>query len=246
MGCKSTSMQILRLMSSLKVEGKNILELGYLPNSSDIDFKKYFVKLGSSFYRTNLTSSNDTDFSWDLHESLPASSPIKKFDCIICSSIMEHVACPWIAAKNIEQAISPQGLLIWTTPWVWRIHGYPSDYWRFTPNAVKELFSLIEWTWEGYEITDGKNHSILIDTKEWEKDAGIRCSNLDKLINNFPTFLGDMNIRSKTVVVARNEEVKKLTLKTNADKFVYEFISTKLRPVWSPMSNFIMIGKKLK
>ena len=40
---------------------------------------------------------------------------------------MEHVAKPWLAAKNIEDILQDGGLLIWTTTWVWRIHGYPND-----------------------------------------------------------------------------------------------------------------------
>ena len=27
-----------------------------------------------------------------------------------------------------------------SVPWVWRFHGYPSDYWRFSPEALKFLF----------------------------------------------------------------------------------------------------------
>ena len=29
---------------------------------------------------------------------------------------MEHVAKPWLAAKNIEDILQDGGLLIWTTP----------------------------------------------------------------------------------------------------------------------------------
>ena len=69
---------------------------------------------------------------------------------------MEHVAKPWLAAKNIENILKHGGLLIWTTPWVWRIHGYPSDYWRFTPNGVRQLFSCINWLWTGYHLRLGE------------------------------------------------------------------------------------------
>ena len=58
------------------------------------------------------------------------------------------------------------GKLFWTTPWIWRIHGYPDDYWRYTPSAVKQIFSFINWTFVGFEVPfDDGRRSLLFD---WE------------------------------------------------------------------------------
>ena len=66
----------------------------------------------------------------------------------------------------LEDIIKSNGKLFWTTPWVWRIHGYPDDYWRYTPSAVKQIFSSMNWTFVGFEIPfDDNKRSLLFD---WE------------------------------------------------------------------------------
>ncbi|MDA9689798.1 class I SAM-dependent methyltransferase [Betaproteobacteria bacterium] len=247
MGCNSTSRHLLNLMSQFDLDNKKVLELGFFPGATEIDFKKHITK-GKNvlFYRSNLSNNEGIDFSWDLHKPLPIDAPVKNFDFIICSSVMEHVSRPWLAAKNIESVIGKKGILIWTTPWVWRIHGYPNDYWRFTPNAVKELFTNISWSWIGYEITNGLDQSVLIDTVGWEKDACIQFSPAAyQKLSEAPCFPGIMNIKSKSAIFVSSDKTYKVKNMENPDESIYKFITSgKLSPVMCPMSNFIMIGKK--
>ena len=246
MGAFSTSGHILKLMSDFAVEGKNILELGYLPGSRSFDFKEHFSKRKANVYRSNLSGNKEIDFPWDLHEPLPKDAPIKKFDYVICSSVMEHVKRPWVATKNIEEIIEKEGTLIWTTPWVWRMHGYPNDYWRFTPNAIKELFSKISWSWTGYEVTNGVDRSVLLDTAGWDKDACIQFSpQAYRNLKGSPYYATRMNLKATSANFAHENEIRNLKILDNSDKFFYEFImSDKLSAGLCPMSNFIMIGQK--
>ena len=62
MGAFSTSGHILKLMSDFAVEGKNILELGYLPGSRSFDFKEHFFKRKANVYRSNLSGNEEIDF----------------------------------------------------------------------------------------------------------------------------------------------------------------------------------------
>ena len=149
MGTVTTNNQLANFIKQEKLSGKSFLELGFLQQDNVLDFKNLCLKQGASFYRSNVEDSESIDFVWDLHKPFPANYPIQKFDYVICSSVMEHVAKPWIAAKNIEDIIKPNGKLFWTTPWVWKIHGYPDDYWRYTPSAVKQVFSFMDWCFEG-------------------------------------------------------------------------------------------------
>jgi hypothetical protein len=41
--------------------------------------------------------------------------------------------------------MKPGATIFVTVPFCWRIHGYPSDYWRMTPEALKVLFPSITW-----------------------------------------------------------------------------------------------------
>ena len=248
MGDKTTSKQILNLMANFNLSGKNILELGYFPGSTNIDLKEHFQKRNANHFRSNLPGNDGIDFQWDLHEPFPPNKTINKFDYVICSSVMEHVAKPWLAAKNIEDILQDGGLLIWTTPWVWRIHGYPNDYWRFSPNGVKQLFSYITWLWTGYHIRLGNDQSVLIDTAGWEKDPVLSFGrdSFKKLIGTSFTT-GRMNIRKKKMFFIEKEKVFGYESPENSDDFLYGLMTNgNYDPPLFPMGEFIMIGKKQK
>jgi hypothetical protein len=68
-----------------------------------------------------------------------------KFAHIECCSVLEHSKRPWLLAKNIEKMLEPDGTLYLRVPWVWRFHGYPNDYFRFSIEGVKSLFPGIQW-----------------------------------------------------------------------------------------------------
>lgn len=80
----------------------------------------------------------------DLEEPLPAD--VGTFAHIECMSVLEHSRRPWLLAANLERMLEPGGTIFVTVPLVWRIHAYPSDYWRMTPEALKALFPSIEWS----------------------------------------------------------------------------------------------------
>ncbi len=79
------------------------------------------------------------DFTQDFHrvdEQLSGS----RFGTILCMSVMEHVSNIIPFANNLTAITAPGGMLFLSVPFVWRFHGYPSDYWRFSPEGVKQLF----------------------------------------------------------------------------------------------------------
>lgn len=84
------------------------------------------------------------DIVLDLEEALPVT--LGRFAHIDCISVLEHSRRPWLLAANIERLLEPGGTLYVGVPFVWRIHAYPSDYWRFTVEGVRSLFPVTEWT----------------------------------------------------------------------------------------------------
>jgi 2-polyprenyl-3-methyl-5-hydroxy-6-metoxy-1,4-benzoquinol methylase len=40
----------------------------------------------------------------------------KKYDCVICSHVLEHIASPGLLLKNIHQILSPHGVLVVALP----------------------------------------------------------------------------------------------------------------------------------
>ena len=53
---------------------------------------------------------------------------------------MEDRAQRFPMADNSTRLLAPGGTLYVSVPYAWKFHGYPSDYWRFTPEGVKKLF----------------------------------------------------------------------------------------------------------
>ena len=57
---------------------------------------------------------------------------------------VEHVRHVWKAADELYRVVAPGGLLIMTSQMYFPIHAYPSDYWRFTPEAFATLCERFE------------------------------------------------------------------------------------------------------
>lgn len=62
-----------------------------------------------------------------------------------CLSVLEHTQRPWIVAANIEDSMHDGASIFLSVPWVWRFHGYPHDYWRFSHLTLPIIFPRIDW-----------------------------------------------------------------------------------------------------
>jgi SAM-dependent methyltransferase len=90
----------------------------------------------------------------DLESIIPCGDQFAHVECI---SVLEHARRPWLFARNLEQVLRSGGTLHLTVPFIWRVHAYPDDFWRFTVAGVRALFSSIEWLHVLYahlELTD--------------------------------------------------------------------------------------------
>jgi hypothetical protein len=77
----------------------------------------------------------------NLEDGLPEG----KFSHVECRSVLEHSPRPWLLAANLELVLEQGGTIHFSAPFVWRIHGYPSDYFRYTAHGVRALFPNIRW-----------------------------------------------------------------------------------------------------
>lgn len=75
----------------------------------------------------------------------PAALKLGTFAHIECVSVLEHSRRPWLLAANLERMLQPGGTIYLTAPFVWRVHGYPDDYWRFTLSGIRQLLPGITW-----------------------------------------------------------------------------------------------------
>lgn len=61
-------------------------------------------------------------------------------DLVLCLETLEHVRRPWLAIETLARSCRlRRGHLILSVPFMFRIHEYPSDYWRYTPECLRCL-----------------------------------------------------------------------------------------------------------
>lgn len=94
--------------------------------------------------------------------SLPLGFKVCHVDCC---SVLEHCADPFAVARNLSNALVPGGTILFSAPFCWRVHAYPSDYWRFTIEGVRQAFPLIDWQRLAYAY-DGALHDEFRITKQ--------------------------------------------------------------------------------
>ena len=64
----------------------------------------------------------------------------EEFDAVVSDQVLEHVeGNPQQAVDETLRVLKPGGIVLHTTCFINPIHGAPSDFWRFTPEALKLL-----------------------------------------------------------------------------------------------------------
>ncbi len=77
----------------------------------------------------------------DRVENVQALSfPDDSMGTVIAMNVFEHVEKFWLGFDEIQRVLRPDGVALISCPFYFHIHDYPSDYWRFTPEALDSLF----------------------------------------------------------------------------------------------------------
>ena len=63
----------------------------------------------------------------------------KKYENIIIFNVLEHISEIEIAIMNLNLLLVPKGKIIGSTPFIYRIHGAPDDYNRFTKTQLQRI-----------------------------------------------------------------------------------------------------------
>jgi len=119
-----------------------ILELG--TKRSELNIKKGTIhkdefKDYSEYIGTDIEKGLDVDVVADAHR-LSKVFGEKSFDIVISCSTFEHLKYPTIVAYEIMKTLKISGLLFIQTHQTFPLHAYPSDFYRFSTEALKALF----------------------------------------------------------------------------------------------------------
>jgi SAM-dependent methyltransferase len=119
-----------------------VLEVGSRDYGNTPDFRSIFVN--NEYVGVDIEAGKGVDCRVDLTSDI-ASLTVGHFDLVICCSVMEHTPRPWIMADNICRLMKPGASIYVSVPWIFPFHGYPNDYFRFSPAAIKALFPDVRW-----------------------------------------------------------------------------------------------------
>lgn len=121
-----------------------ILEIGSKNYGAvSMDYRGLLAGRGP-YLGTDMEAGEGVDVVADLtadFDTLPQPLRATKFRTILCLSVMEHVRDIYKFAANFRRLLADDGVAFISVPWVWRFHGYPSDYWRLSPEALKFLLA---------------------------------------------------------------------------------------------------------
>lgn len=129
----------LNLIKSPKVLELGTLqwEIGKPTHHSD------WLPEGSTHVMSDVQAGQDVDVVADAHDLAPFAD--NEFDVLIAVSVWEHLRKPWIAAAAAHRVLKPGGILYIATHHTFPVHGYPSDYCRWTDKGLEGLFDEPEW-----------------------------------------------------------------------------------------------------
>jgi SAM-dependent methyltransferase len=111
-------------IGSLQVDGRDDL----------IDLRSHFP--GRPYQGCDFRPGPGVDLVADV-EKLP--HPTGSVGTVLAFSVFEHVKHFWKGFDEVFRVLRPDGVLLVSTPFYFHVHGYPNDYWRFTPAAFDTL-----------------------------------------------------------------------------------------------------------
>jgi SAM-dependent methyltransferase len=88
---------------------------------------------------------DDVDVVSDAH--FLAEFEDARFDAVLSYSTFEHIQYPWVAARAIHRVTKRGGYTYHSTHQTFPVHGYPSDYTRWTDQGLKAVFE-----WAGWDV----------------------------------------------------------------------------------------------
>lgn len=116
-----------------------ILELGTLRWEADRPtHHRDWAPHASEYVMSDVAAGTDVDVVADAHDLAPFADA--SFDVLIAVSVWEHLARPWVAAEQVARVLRPDGLAYVCTHQTFPVHGYPSDYFRFSDRALDGIF----------------------------------------------------------------------------------------------------------
>jgi SAM-dependent methyltransferase len=114
-----------------------ILEVGsyQVEGQADlVNLRQYFP--GKEYLGVDMRAGPGVDCVANV-ESLPQADG--SVGTVLAFSTFEHVQRFWVGFEEVYRTLRPDGVFLLSCPFYFHQHAFPSDYWRFTPQALELL-----------------------------------------------------------------------------------------------------------
>lgn len=119
--------EVLEVGTLQALPGRSTYHHGFFPH---VPLERYL--------RMDIAAGADVDVVADLH-GMPADWT-DRFGALVAVAVFEHLERPWIAAREVARVLKPGGFFFVSTHQTFPIHGYPSDFFRFSKEALRLIF----------------------------------------------------------------------------------------------------------
>jgi SAM-dependent methyltransferase len=182
-----------------------VVEFGALQVEADQSNDLRPVFEGKAFIGTDLRAGPGVDRIEDLRSLTFADGEV---GTALCIDTLEHCEDPLAAGRELYRVLRPGGVCAVTSVMWFPIHGYPHDYWRFTPEGLRLLLAPFDYLW-----VSGVGHPLLptqvVAVAAKERDLGLTdesFTSLTKLQENWHQAPG--RIRFGPVHVSPGELIR--------------------------------------
>ena len=125
--------------SLAEISGRKVLEVGSYDVNGSL---RYIIEMLEPYEYVGV----DIIDGPGVDAVCPAQNLVKKFgeerfDVVISTCMLEHTKKWAEAVSNIKRVCKKDGIILLIVPSNWRYHGHPNDYWRYSKEDIKEIFS---------------------------------------------------------------------------------------------------------
>lgn len=117
----------------------SVLEIGSRIVSPGSQSKRVLFPNADIYTGFDIHLDQNTDVVGDAH--ILSSYFDRQYDAIFSLSVFEHLAMPWKVALEINRLLKNGGITYHSTHNAWPIHDAPWDFYRYTDNGLRSLFS---------------------------------------------------------------------------------------------------------
>lgn len=130
-------------------------------------YNRNLVPDGFEWIGLDFQEGDNVDVVADIEKPTPFDDG--SFQTVLCSEVMEHLYKPWLAIEEMYRLLKDDGWVVITTLFSFPVHGYPDDYWRFSPSCMTRL--LEDAGFKNVKVlTAGETHWDLANDKEGQTE----------------------------------------------------------------------------